>query len=167
MDGVFFGRLKLPRRSGIVHHLLARGCKSWPDMIIPPNASGRSSAWLEHLLWEQGVARSNRVAPTILSSLDSPKSRTYLALCILWLQLGPRARGIPDISHIFSCFTVILSAFHACFNLHVGNLDESGLQPSALACGSRRAAAFAQLRRRAPCVVGSLRRYCRAQRHRR
>lgn len=29
------------------------------------SASGRSSAWLEHLLWEQEVARSNRVAPTI------------------------------------------------------------------------------------------------------
>ncbi len=27
--------------------------------------SGCSSAWLEHLLWEQGVARSNRVTPTI------------------------------------------------------------------------------------------------------
>lgn len=26
--------------------------------------TGRSSAWLEHLLWEQGVARSNRVIPT-------------------------------------------------------------------------------------------------------
>ena len=25
--------------------------------------SGRSSAWLERLLWEQEVARSNRVAP--------------------------------------------------------------------------------------------------------
>ena len=39
-------------------------------MIIPPNASGRSSAWLEHLLWEQGVARSNRVAPTTFSFHD-------------------------------------------------------------------------------------------------
>ena len=29
------------------------------------STSGRSSAWLEHLLWEQEVARSNRVAPTI------------------------------------------------------------------------------------------------------
>ena len=29
-----------------------------------PNTSGRSSAWLERLLWEQEVARSNRVAPT-------------------------------------------------------------------------------------------------------
>ena len=28
--------------------------------------SGRSSAWLERLLWEQEVARSNRVAPTQL-----------------------------------------------------------------------------------------------------
>ncbi len=27
--------------------------------------SGRSSAWLERLLWEQEVARSNRVAPTL------------------------------------------------------------------------------------------------------
>ena len=26
--------------------------------------AGRSSAWLERLLWEQEVARSNRVAPT-------------------------------------------------------------------------------------------------------
>ena len=26
--------------------------------------TGRSSAWLERLLWEQEVARSNRVAPT-------------------------------------------------------------------------------------------------------
>ena len=28
--------------------------------------TGRSSAWLERLLWEQEVARSNRVAPTQL-----------------------------------------------------------------------------------------------------
>ena len=27
--------------------------------------TGRSSAWLERLLWEQEVARSNRVAPTL------------------------------------------------------------------------------------------------------
>ena len=29
------------------------------------SSSGRSSAWLERLLWEQEVARSNRVAPTL------------------------------------------------------------------------------------------------------
>ncbi len=29
--------------------------------------AGRSSAWLERLLWEQEVARSNRVAPTNFS----------------------------------------------------------------------------------------------------
>ena len=34
-------------------------------MCVLQSASGRSSAWLEHLLWEQEVARSNRVAPTI------------------------------------------------------------------------------------------------------
>lgn len=32
---------------------------------LPKRRSGRSSAWLERLLWEQEVARSNRVAPTL------------------------------------------------------------------------------------------------------
>ena len=36
---------------------------------------GRSSAWLERLLWEQEVARSNRVAPTYLNSGDSANLR--------------------------------------------------------------------------------------------
>ena len=39
--------------------------------------SGRSSAWLERLLWEQEVARSNRVAPTRISFLNS-RLRNFL-----------------------------------------------------------------------------------------
>ncbi len=31
---------------------------------VDVDLSGRSAAWLAHLLWEQRVARSNRVAPT-------------------------------------------------------------------------------------------------------
>ena len=31
-------------------------------------SSERSSAWLEHLVWDQDVAGSNPVAPTIFSS---------------------------------------------------------------------------------------------------
>lgn len=38
-----------------------------PSAIIAARLSERSSAWLEHLLWEQDVAGSNPVAPTILS----------------------------------------------------------------------------------------------------
>ena len=35
------------------------------SIILVRSESGRSSAWLERLLWEQEVARSNRVAPTL------------------------------------------------------------------------------------------------------
>lgn len=33
-------------------------------------ASGCGSAWLEHLVWDQGVAGSNPVFPTILKPVD-------------------------------------------------------------------------------------------------
>ena len=33
--------------------------------------SGYSSAWLERLLWEQKVARSNRVTPTIFKYIST------------------------------------------------------------------------------------------------
>jgi hypothetical protein len=38
--------------------------RSRPELPSPAASNpGRSSAWLERLLWEQEVARSNRVAP--------------------------------------------------------------------------------------------------------
>src|SRR3989442_7642490 len=39
-----------------------------------PWLSERSSAWLEHLVWDQDVAGSNPVAPTISFSSTSPCS---------------------------------------------------------------------------------------------
>src|SRR5690349_23368910 len=49
---------------------LASFC-DYPSALL----SERSSAWLEHLLWEQDVAGSNPVAPTIFFHLDGNYSR--------------------------------------------------------------------------------------------
>jgi hypothetical protein len=47
----------------IVRKVIAPGGRYVDDEL--PNGPERSSAWLEHLLWEQDVAGSNPVAPTI------------------------------------------------------------------------------------------------------
>ncbi len=44
--------------------------------------SGRSAAWLAHLLWEQRVARSNRVAP-ILFDVALWRRFFFLVFCFL------------------------------------------------------------------------------------
>ena len=46
--------------------------------------AGRSSAWLERLLWEQEVARSNRVAPTYKSLRLVATNRGELFFVIAW-----------------------------------------------------------------------------------
>jgi hypothetical protein len=41
--------------------------------LHPPMAPGCSSAWLERLLWEQEVAGSNPVTPTLQDILHRPR----------------------------------------------------------------------------------------------
>ena len=43
--------------------------------------TGRSSAWLERLLWEQEVARSNRVAPTFKPFLKQGLRKDIVVYC--------------------------------------------------------------------------------------
>ena len=49
------------------------------EIITPPE---RSSAWLEHLLWEQDVAGSNPVAPTIFTG----RNPMFLSLARIQLR---------------------------------------------------------------------------------
>jgi hypothetical protein len=43
----------------------------WMSQVraLPDQPSGYSSAWLERLVWDQEVACSNRVAPTIIFTI--------------------------------------------------------------------------------------------------
>ena len=65
----------LARSRRLVEIVIARerGCVEYE----PSRLSERSSAWLEHLLWEQDVAGSNPVAPTN-SSTDSDPPVAFL-----------------------------------------------------------------------------------------
>ena len=57
--------------------------------------SGRSAAWLAHLLWEQRVARSNRVAPTYFyESVCHGRSFFSLALCCFVAHPVQRLRDL-------------------------------------------------------------------------
>lgn len=59
---------------------------------LPKRRSGRSSAWLERLLWEQEVARSNRVAPTY-------------GITLYFLLIVPqfRSSAVPTVPHSNLC----------------------------------------------------------------
>ena len=65
--------------------------------------SGRSSAWLERLVWDQKVARSNRVAPTRYRMKVSFKEwvidREWLAL---WEAVDPSAIAANQINNYLS-----------------------------------------------------------------
>ncbi len=54
---------------------LAGQCVSLESTVTTP---GRSSAWLERLLWEQEVARSNRVAPICKDPENTAFSGSFL-----------------------------------------------------------------------------------------
>ncbi len=56
--------------------LVAAGPVTGYDSIF---LTGCSSAWLERLLWEQEVARSNRVTPTFLFELGSMVVEFFIA----------------------------------------------------------------------------------------
>src|SRR5437773_129606 len=60
VTGVRMPKLEVASRAGCVD-------------IVPFRSSERSSAWLEHLVWDQDVAGSNPVAPTI--SFNHPRNR--------------------------------------------------------------------------------------------
>src|SRR3954453_3056498 len=66
--------------------------------IVIVNDSERSSAWLEHLLWEQDVAGSNPVAPTI-SFITRVDQRRAIHRC----SFGFWRRGI------FLCLPALVS----------------------------------------------------------
>ena len=55
---------RLPRRSAVGN--IHRYAFCWSQRSRDQHRTGRSSAWLERLLWEQEAACSNHVAPTFL-----------------------------------------------------------------------------------------------------
>jgi hypothetical protein len=55
------------------------GCRRGATASAVNHAAGRSSAWLERLVWDQEVACSNHVAPTEESSLETRGFRRFWA----------------------------------------------------------------------------------------
>ncbi len=110
-----------------------------PDRVLKGTAdcgvfTGRSSAWLEHLVWDQGVAGSNPVAPMMCdqsygadeimfcgyrndpeTELNYVRNRTYSPVLGRWIQRDPigYAGGINLYEYVVSN--------------PVGNVDSNGL----------------------------------------
>ena len=82
-------RAALPQ-GGSLHFVVAQ---PWGYAIIQPSASERSSAWLEHLVWDQDVAGSNPVAPTTLLALKT-KAKMNIPP-IVSLRAPPSPAQIP------------------------------------------------------------------------
>ena len=70
-------------------------------------ASGCGSAWLEHLVWDQGVAGSNPVTPTEQEEVMKMASSVFLSFPgIPGVNCQPKRQ--PEINYECFCFSALL-----------------------------------------------------------
>ena len=97
--------------------------------MVCPLAVGseRSSAWLEHLLWEQDVAGSNPVAPTILFSKENAEQLKRERVINYRLDADAGRQTMPSVGPKSFPFLVhVLKCPVRCFQVGIGWLDTNG-----------------------------------------